>query len=92
MFQDCSNINASGSRLSNVGRDQHNVGDQYTVTHQIVNIHVPASATSNEQYAQQDLAKLQLHNTVRHHRFSRTPYLTFLSSLLTKLERKQTGE
>jgi len=64
MFQGCNNINASGSQLSNVGGDQHNVGgDQYTATHQtFVNIHVPATASSNELYGQQDLAELRLHN------------------------------
>jgi hypothetical protein len=74
MFKDCSDINASGSHLSNVGGDQHNVGhDQYSVTHQIVNIHVPVTANS---YGRQDLGQLRLHNTVRHHRFSRAPYFT----------------
>ena len=87
MFQDCSNINASGSHLSNVGRDQHNVGgDQYTTT--VVNIHVPATASSNKLYGQE----LQLHNTVRHHRLSRALYLTFISRLPTMLQRKQIGE
>jgi hypothetical protein len=69
MFQDCSNINASGSHLSNVGRDQHIVGgDQYTTIHQtFVNIHVPPTASS---YGREDLAELRLHNTVKRHRFS----------------------
>jgi hypothetical protein len=94
MFKDCSTINAGGSYLSNVGRDQNNVGgDQYTATHQtFLNIHVPVTASLNKLYGQQDLAELRLHNTVRHHRFSRAPYLTFICRLLTKLQHKQVGE
>ena len=94
MFRDCSNINASGSLLSNVGRDQHNVGgDQYTATHQtFVNINIPTTASSNELHGQQDLAKLRLPNTVRRHYLSRALYLTLLCRLLTKLQRKQIGE
>jgi hypothetical protein len=73
MFKDCSSINASGSHLSNVGRDQHNVHvgrDQYTTTHQnFVNIHIPATASSNELHIQQDLSELRLQNAVGHHSF-----------------------
>jgi hypothetical protein len=92
MFQDC-NINASGSHFSNAGHDQHNVGgDQYTIHQTFVNINVPATARSNELYGQQDLAKLRLHNTVRHHHLSRDLHLTLLCRLLTKLQCRQIGE
>jgi hypothetical protein len=73
MFKGCSDINANGSHFSNVGGDQHNVGrDQYTVTHQIMNTHVPVTANL---YGQPDLGQLRLHKKVRHHRSSQAPYL-----------------
>jgi hypothetical protein len=85
MFQDCSNINASGSHLSNIGRDQY-------IHQTVVNVHVPATASSDKLHGQQELAELRLHDTVRHHRFSRAAYLTFLCRLPTKPKRKQIGE
>jgi hypothetical protein len=98
MFKDCSDMNASGSHLSNVGRDQLNVttvgGDQYTAAHQtIMNFNMTrTTASSNELHCRRDSDELRQHDVVSHYHFTRASYLKFPASVLKKLQRKQIGE